>query len=206
MKKRLILAVFIFMFSYCVKTSAQQRDSLQYLHWDRSKIEYHLGVNTYYHTSYSNVKPGLQFEVLIDRRLGLGVYNNISTGNFAFHQAHAQTNVMSFEQGFSLAIYNNTDKLIHLGAGLKIGFLFLKGDSTKELGLGNIGTAALNDKGISFYPELHATINLSKHFRFQIGTAYNAWMLQNESVVSARSFDTWTFFTSIKIRTNDRWR
>lgn len=180
-----------------VNSFSQNDSTLQYIDWKNSKAEYQAGFSANFHQAYSNLKPGFFFEAVIDDRFHIGVYGQMTTGNFAYQYPDYQNNILTQDVGVSIGFSQDNNKKIHVGTGVKIGYITMQADSTKEVSAFESFTPTSKDNGIIFYPEINATVNLSKHLRYRMGTGYNVLMLSDETVVPNKSLDTWFFVMSL---------
>lgn len=144
-----------------------------------------------YHQRFSNVKPGIAFEATFNKHFVLGAFGQFTTGNFAIPYKGYQNNIITQEFGLTIGATQSTGKLFHIGGQLRVGAILMQADSTSEIKLSRRFTPTARDNGITVYPEINATLNLTKQLKLRAGTGFNFLMLNKETVVNERDLDTW---------------
>ncbi len=199
--KYLILILILVPPFFIIGTEAQskmQEDSIQAVFGhSRVDVEWRLLATLTYHKVNSNVKPGLEVEAVINKHLVVGLFAQFTSGNFAMKYNGYQNNIITKDFGFLIGATQNDYKLFHFGAQLKVGYIGLQADSTGEISPFRKNSITAEDNGVTIYPEINASLNLSRRIKFRMATGYNVLLLNKETVVNDRDLDSWFFCTSL---------
>lgn len=108
------------------------------------------------------MKPGIAIEATINKHFVVGTFGQFTTGNFAMPFKGYQNNIITQEFGITIGGTSNIEKLFHFGGQVRIGYILMEADSTSEIKLFRSFTPTAKDNGITVYPELNVTLNLTK--------------------------------------------
>lgn len=154
-------------------------------------INHYGGLTFQYLEEKSNLMPGLEFGILMNKNLSVGFYGQGTPGNFGNTYENIITDIMFHEEGISLGYLSNSFDRLHFGGSFRIGYASLVSDD-KEIKLFQSFEPSAKDHGMVFHPEFFTELNFTKTIRVKIGGGYSFFMLNNENIICDKSLDSFT--------------
>jgi hypothetical protein len=157
----------------------------------KPEISFYGGLISEHHSSITNTKPGIEAGIVLNQSFAIGAYGQGTLTNFNTSLNDKKYYNILGEGGLLLSYTANSNKRLHFGGLLKIGYAALASDDEEMIMFKSVN-AAFEDGGWVYHPEVFAELNLHKSMKVRLGVGYSIYNLSEEHVVSSADINCFT--------------
>jgi len=185
------LAIFIFLALTAISGLYSQNTRYRCLLGNNKSEEHWKGIQfygglTHQHQNFFNIPfsfTGIETGVFLKQNFLLGVYGSTFISNLEVDISNSKTHFSISQGGFVFGISTNSQKLVHAGMLLNIGYFKTLGNSAR-FSVFDIQNPSIKVGGVVIIPQAFTEINISKWMKFRTGLGYSFYNFEDHSIIS----------------------